>query len=727
MPSGDYTVSIVDELGCSTSEKVRVASNSAVGLDTEVSNNNCTGSGDIWITPRGGSGQYTLAWSGPSSGSASVGSDGYSIAGVPSGAYTVSIVDALGCSTSEKVRVAASSAVGLDTEVSNDFCRQTGDIWITPTGGSGQYTVQWSGPSSGSASVGSGGYSIAGVPSGDYTVSLVDALGCSTSEKVRVTADKPSLTYNLTASDATNGKGGIISVQFGNGAEPHTVSWTGPVSNFVRTNGSSYDIINLLPGNYSITVTDANGCFRTEQITVGNIAFSLNFGLSSTDAVNGKGGVISVSISNGRGPYTISWSGPVSGHVRTNNSQFDITDLPPGTYTITITDADGNFSTQTITVGNIVEQIVQFGISVKTSPSKCDQHGSINLEIIGGRPNYNVSWTGTQSGSLVTSNLNTDISLPVGSYTVTVTDADGKVQSGLANIRATTSDLYCSTHANNAICDANGSIFVIISGGKTPYQLKWDGPSAGGVTISGDFTITNLPAGTYRTMVIDAEGCSVSESATVGISASNLQASLIGEHGAITVGFQSGTPNYSISYSGPKSGSAVFAGTNRITGLPVGLYRVNIEDGNGCTLSKSVRVPTSDIMSIEDQRVTSATTTSLANKPLTKSTGTVENTNDINLAISIDKELGDKLSVGQNFPNPFLHTTQIPFSVPASMEVVLLVHDSYGSLVKEVRQDFAAGTHQFDIDGTALGARGVYYYTIHAGEETVTKRMVIIQ
>ena len=119
-------------------------------------------------------------------------------------------MDALGCSTSEKVRVAASSAVGLDTEVSNDFCRQTGDIWITPTGGSGQYTVQWSGPSSGSASVGSGGYSIAGVPSGDYTVSLVDALGCSTSEKVRVTADKPSLTYNLTASDATNGKGCLL-------------------------------------------------------------------------------------------------------------------------------------------------------------------------------------------------------------------------------------------------------------------------------------------------------------------------------------------------------------------------------------------------------------------------------------------------------------------------------------------------------------------------------------
>ena len=505
------------------------------------------------------------------------------------------------------------------------------------------------------------------------------------------------------------------------------MSWTGPVSNYVRTNGSSYDITNLTPGDYSITVTDADGCFRTEQITVGNQAFSLNFGLTSKDAVNGKEGVISVSIGNGRAPFTISWSGPVSGYIRTNNSQFDITNLPPGTYTITVTDAEGNFNTQTITVGNIVQQLAQFGISVGTSPSKCDQHGSINLEITGGRANYTVSWTGTQTGSLVTSNLTTDISLPIGSYTVTVTDADGNVRSGLANIRATTSDLYCSTHANNAICDANGSIFVIISGGKTPYQLKWDGPSAGGVTVSGDFTITNLPPGTYTTMVIDAEGCSVTESAIVGVSASNLQASLIGEHSAITVGFQSGTPNYAISYSGPTSGSTVFAGSNRITGLPAGSYRVNIKDGNGCTLSKAVRVPTSDVMAIEDQRVATINTTSLVDKPLTQLVGALANTNESDLAVSIGQEIGDKLSVGQNFPNPFLNTTQIPFSVPAAMEVVLLVHDSYGSLVKEVRQDFSVGFHQFEFDGTALGARGVYYYTIHAGEEMVTKRMVIIQ
>jgi len=180
------------------------------------------------------------------------------------------MTDANGCASSNVVNVSASSAsdVTLTTESSINYCVQTGDIWVTPSGGSGRYTLTWSGGSSGSAIIGADGYSIAGVSPGHYTVTITDDYGCSATNSIEVSVTKAFLEYSIKGTSAVSGKGGGIWITFGNGRAPHTISWSGPSNGTVRTEGIGYDIIDLAPGDYEITVTDANGCFDVSWITI---------------------------------------------------------------------------------------------------------------------------------------------------------------------------------------------------------------------------------------------------------------------------------------------------------------------------------------------------------------------------------------------------------------------------------------------------------------------------
>ena len=456
---------------------------------------------------------------------------------------------------------------------------------------------------------------------------------------------------------------------------------------------------------------------------VNEIEPSLTFSLTSSTAINERGGVIGVRFGNGRQPHTISWVGPVSNSIRTPGNQYDIINLLPGDYAITVTDADGCFSVQRITVGNRSEV---FGASLTSSPSKCDANGMINVAINYGVAPYHISWSGPISGSLTTSDANTDISLPAGTYIVTIKDATGETQRYSAIISIATSDLYCSSHPTNVMCNTDGSIFVIINGGTAPYQLKWDGPSAGGTTVFDDFTITNLPVGTYTLSITDAEGCSVSESASVGVDASNLKAEFIVTPGTIFIGFQSGAPTYTISYSGPVSGSVVFAGNNQISNLKAGQYNVTITDAKGCTLSGSVNVSSTSSRIVEEQHMVTKPAVVLTEITLEKAEVATEVKQPTIYNAGITTDNTTSLSLGQNFPNPFLSVTTIPFAISESMEVQLLIHDSYGNLVEELQRDFSAGSHQFEW-ASASSAKGIYYYTIIVGTERLTKRMLLIQ
>ena len=633
----------------------------------------------------------------------------YNVAELPAGAYEVVIKDKNGCEYKETVTVKGGSAVTLASESTIDYCRQTGDIWITPEGGSGNYTLTWTGESEGSVKIDKDGYSIEDVPLGHYTVTVRDENGCAASNSREVSVTKPFLEYSLTAGSAVNGAKGVISVHFSNGEDPHTVSWTGPVSGSNRASGNSYNIDNLPPGAYSITVTDTNGCFAVQHINVENISRrdNLIFATQARDQVGVRLGDIKVLIQSGEGPYTISWTGPVTGYTRTNETGYTIESLPAGRYSITVTDRNGVYNVGEAVVG--FTPVSPLAISVTATPSICGNDGNVRVAISGGYLNYTVSWMGNSAGSVVTGNAIHDISLGSGSYVISVVDAEGNRKSAAVNVGVENGTLYCSLHPTAGRCMSNGSLLVVIDGGSPAYQLRWEGPSSGAVTVSDDYTITNLPQGTYTTYVTDTKGCSVTESVTVGTAPSNLSASVIGETQSILVAFQSGTPNYQIDWSGPTSGSRTVAGNTRLNSLSGGLYRVNITDANGCSLSRLVRVHAGYQIGSTGRSEVS-----------------VESNNKAKLPDFSTDVKTDLTEVGQNFPNPFRGSTIIPFKLSETMRVMISVHDSFGKLISQHTQTYNAGTNQYEWN-SASSDTGVYYYTLHTGDKKITKRMVLVK
>jgi len=97
------------------------------------------------------------------------------------------------------------------------------------------------------------------------------------------------------------------------------------------------------------------------------------------------------------------------------------------------------------------------------------------------------------------------------------------------------------------------------------------------------------------------------------------------------------------------------------------------------------------------------------------------------IPLTLDNELNNnEFMVYQNYPNPFNLSTTISFNLPKDMEVKLIIHDNSGKTIRVVEQEFAKGLNEYQFNAQNL-AKGVYYYTISAGEDTKTGRMLRVE
>ena len=122
---------------------------------------------------------------------------------------------------------------------------------------------------------------------GNYTISIVDANGCSTAVTETVAGPGCCLTADMTGVDAGCGANGSIWVDVFNGNPIYTVSWVGPTSGSNTTNLDNFEIPNLTGGTYTITLVDSNGCSVTQTVTV-NVSGSLDINATATPGVCGK-------------------------------------------------------------------------------------------------------------------------------------------------------------------------------------------------------------------------------------------------------------------------------------------------------------------------------------------------------------------------------------------------------------------------------------------------------
>lgn len=323
---------------------------------------------------------------------------------------------------------------------------------------------------------------LSGLTGGNYSLTVTDTNGCSTSQSVYLNTQSDSLAISSNLTDESCGQqDGQIDLSVQGGINP-SYAW----SNGLTTE----DLNNLSEGAYSVTVSDNYGCLTTDTYFVFNNANGLEVidTIITMDSCLTSQGTINLTVTGGQAPYSFEWSN--------GSLAKDIVGISAGTYTITITDFSGCKRVEQYSVGN------NNGIVVTSNPTNiaCSTNlGAIDLSVTGGLPPYVYNWSNGDTTQ--------DISnLTAGNYTCTITDATGCVTLWQDTIHQLPSPLFVSNVAmikkpcNIFTIGVGGDIYVAIGGGTAPYSYVWSDGSTNPDLI-------DVPNGFYSVTVTDTLGC----------------------------------------------------------------------------------------------------------------------------------------------------------------------------------------------------------------------------
>jgi len=547
--------------------------------------------GSIDITPGGGTPPYAFSWSGPSGFTATT----EDLSGLQAGNYSLTLTDAMGC---EKEFVDLAT-VGTNTRITATFvltnisCNggSDGAISSTVTGGTPNYSYSWTGPGGFTAAT----EDISGLLAGDYQLTVTDDLGCIRTFPVQTLSEPPPITVDTSHVDIDcfGAGNGSIDLTPSGGTPPYTFAWTGP-GGFTA---STEDISGLEAGDYSVTVTDANGCSTlftdivtiTEppEITVSSVKTDISCG-GLTD------GAIDITPSGGTPPYSFSWTGP-GGFTSVDE---DISGLAAGAYSLTITDGNG-----CVVIFADIETIVEPAPISATYVSHQDvlcnggASGSIQIDVTGGTPPLGFDWTNSLG---TTRSVDEDpTGLPAETYSLTITDANGCSADypDLVTINEPP-PLSITLAKTDIVCygDGNGSITVTASGGSPPYEYSrlgnFDPAYQSGNTFSG------LGPGFYTIWVRDANLCTVSDTISIEEPEEIL---ILGEtKSGQNLCYGDSSAQISIDevtggvepYAYSINGGVDFYPTSLFTNLPAGNYQTVVRDASGCMESGNLHVIT---------------------------------------------------------------------------------------------------------------------------------------
>ncbi|MDQ3110463.1 MAG: SprB repeat-containing protein, partial [Bacteroidota bacterium] len=480
--AGTYTVTVDDALACSppitltVTVPASVVPLATINTQTDVScNGACDGSTNAIVTS--GTGPYTYSWS-PSGGNASVAS------GLCPGTYTVNIADSGGCTGTASYTITQPPVLTATAAGTNITCfgGSNGTATASPAGGTPGYIYSWQ-PSGGNAATATG------LTAGNYTCLVTDANGCTITTSVAL-SEPPAVTASSVGTDIScfGGTNGTATVIPGGGVGSFTYNW-------LPSGGNAATAINLAAGTYSVTVTDGSGCTATSSITLTEPpALTLATSVVAAACFNSCDGQMNVTPNGGTIPYSYSWS--------TGCNTAGCINICAGAYTITVTDANGCITTDSVTI----TEPTAISQTLSSTPENCIAgDGTASTIANGGTGAYTYDWQPGNGNAAVHSGLSS------GQYTITVTDANNCVSVDSVVVGNVTALSVTPGAVTNVTCNAacNGSLTVTANGGAAPFVYVWS-PSGGNAS-----TASNLCAGTYTCNVTDANGCTTSVSFTV--------------------------------------------------------------------------------------------------------------------------------------------------------------------------------------------------------------------
>ncbi len=466
---GNYTVTVADANGCVSFQSVTVNSfNCNLSAQLSVTPVRCHGAADgiASVDLQGAVAPVTYLWS--------TGDTTATATGLSAGVYTVDILDAAGCPAELTATISQPAVLLANTSATAETAlgANDGTAAASPTGGVAPYSFSWNNNAT--------TQSIAGLSPGAYTVTVTDQNGCTVVRTVVVNAFDCALSVSVTAVNVQcNGaNNGQATVQAAAGAQPVSYLWS--------NGNTSAGLLNLSPGIYSVTATDASGCTAAATVTVSEPApIAVQVVTTPASCPESNNGAATILVNGGTGPYQ--WSG------NWNN-------LAPGNYTVTVTDANGCVQLQAFSIAsNDTEAptLVCPSAGLQTcdsAPFEFDLVATDNCALGGAVP---VLVSGLPSGSVFPTGVTVQ--------TYRLTDASGNTSFCTFTVTAIEGPAIALNGIVSDIGNAGlGGVSITVEGGSSPYQFEWRWNNQ---VVSTDEDPTGLFAGVYSLTVRDANGC----------------------------------------------------------------------------------------------------------------------------------------------------------------------------------------------------------------------------
>ena len=491
--------------------------------------------GEISVVPEGGYAPYDITLT-PTTGTPITVNDVFAhvFTQLPTGAYTIQVVDAQGCIWDGAGNVAPTpdidaSAIGISPVCFDD---PDGMITASATGGSGEYnyfinyydatgtTIEFT------PSVPQQSNEFNFLGEGFYSVTVTDDMGCSDTTAI-IFLDAPDqllaevrLTTAMTCESPA-----IVTATANGGTAPYLYQLEDSSGNIITPYQSAVIFSVSDAGIYRVRVTDDNNCETLSQIPVivpeiPDVVLSIDFASAAVSCANDETASIYASAIGGIGEYTFDLVlGGTIVQTQTDFRNVVFENIAPGDYTVRVTSEGGcPPDEELVPIANPEPLIFNSEVTPETCIDALD--GSITLMLSGGGGGYQFA---------ISPNLDQffdedpELGLPAGqyrfedlvpgAYTVIAQDANGCFFIEEYTIEAAT-EMVITVDTTPETCegDTDGSITLDISGGIAPYSTRLSTESS---FIQDRLSFTDMSAGAYIIFVEDANGCQLDLGVTV--------------------------------------------------------------------------------------------------------------------------------------------------------------------------------------------------------------------
>ncbi|MBC8266540.1 MAG: T9SS type A sorting domain-containing protein [Flavobacteriales bacterium] len=646
LSAGTYIITISDTSNCTVTDSISITQPTAILASATTTNVSCNGGNDgiTILSITGGTSPYIENWNGIDS------------SALAAGTYIYTITDSNNCTFTDSVTITEPTAISATAVITNVVCNgdSSGNVFLNISGGTSPYTENWNGINTSSLSAGTYTFIITDTNNCTfidsitisqpnpitYTITTTDNACnnvCIGSASITASPVYSAVSHTITnlgftfvpdtiyvtkgdtinfnigiahnvaevsqavwLSNGTTSNGGF-SLPFGGGSfvtdsaktyyyvcQPHAglgmkgVIIVNDYYTYSWSNSSTTSTINnLCADTYNFSISNIDNCTVNDSIIITEPnAISVIKTTTNVSCNGASDGTASLTLNGGTGTLTADW-----GTANPNT-------LAAGTHYFTITDSNNCTFTDSV----IITEPNAISVTDTTTNVLCngDSTGTATLIIIGGTTPYIESWNNSANPN----------ALPAGIHSFTITDGNSCTLTDSVSI-SEPAILSTSYNITDVSCfnGSDGAVTLYIAGGTIDYTVSAFGvtlPLFGGLdsVASVTFMPTGVPAGPYPFVVLDANGCSTSDSVIINeppqltYSFTKTDVTSCGlADGTINSTINGGTAPFNYAWSNGDT-------TANVSNLAAGQYIVTITDSNNCSISDTIIItqPSNNLM-----------------------------------------------------------------------------------------------------------------------------------